>query len=76
MACPWSVILFSEFASLFFYLQVYLNGYHGDCSKMFEVDECDDEAKRLISMTELCLKSAIDICKPNENFSSIGNRNN
>ena len=57
-------------------LQVYLNGYHGDCSKMFEVEECDDEAKRLISMTELCLKSAIDICKPNENFSSIGNRNN
>ncbi|XP_076680640.1 methionine aminopeptidase 1D, mitochondrial [Andrena cerasifolii] len=54
-------------------ITVYLNGYHGDCSKMFEVEDCDDEAKRLISMTELCLKSAIDICKPNENFSSIGN---
>lgn len=40
---------------------------------MFEVEECDDEAKRLISVTELCLKNAIDICKPNENFSSIGN---
>ncbi|XP_076763606.1 methionine aminopeptidase 1D, mitochondrial [Xylocopa sonorina] len=51
---------------------VFLNGYHGDCSKMFEVEECDDEAKRLINATELCLKSAIDICKPNENFSSIG----
>lgn len=52
---------------------VYLHGYHGDCSKMFEVEECDDKAKRLISVTELCLKNAIDICKPNENFSSIGN---
>ncbi|PBC31131.1 methionine aminopeptidase 1D, mitochondrial isoform X2 [Apis cerana] len=52
---------------------VYLHGYHGDCSKMFEVEECDDEAKRLINITELCLKNAIDICKPNENFSSIGN---
>ncbi|XP_017798556.1 PREDICTED: methionine aminopeptidase 1D, mitochondrial [Habropoda laboriosa] len=52
---------------------VYLHGYHGDCSKMFEVEECDDEAKRLISVTKLCLKKAIDICKPNENFSSIGN---
>lgn len=52
---------------------VYLNGYHGDCSKMFEVKECDNEAKRLINVTELCLKTAIDICKPNENFCSIGN---
>lgn len=40
---------------------------------MFEVEECDDEAKQLINVTELCLKNAIDICKPNENFSSIGN---
>ncbi|XP_076240732.1 methionine aminopeptidase 1D, mitochondrial isoform X2 [Calliopsis andreniformis] len=52
---------------------VFLNGYHGDCSKMFEVGECDKEAKRLISVTELCLKTAIEICKPNENFCSIGN---
>ncbi|XP_053975049.1 methionine aminopeptidase 1D, mitochondrial [Hylaeus volcanicus] len=52
---------------------VYLNGYHGDCSQMFEVDECDEEAKRLISVTELCLKHAINICKPNENFCNIGN---
>lgn len=40
---------------------------------MFEVEECDDEGKQLISVTKLCLKNAIDICKPNENFSSIGN---
>ncbi|XP_078035721.1 methionine aminopeptidase 1D, mitochondrial [Augochlora pura] len=51
---------------------VFLNGYHGDCSRMFEVGECDKEAKQLISITELCLQTAINICKPNENFSSIG----
>lgn len=43
---------------------------------MFEVKECDNEAKRLINVTELCLKTAIDICKPNENFCSIGNYHN
>nr|XP_034192026.1 methionine aminopeptidase 1D, mitochondrial [Osmia lignaria] len=53
-------------------ITVYLNGYHGDCSKMFEIEDCDEEAKHLISVTELCLKKAIDICKPNENFSTIG----
>ncbi|CAL7933261.1 unnamed protein product [Xylocopa violacea] len=52
---------------------VYLHGYHGDCSEMFEVEKCDNEAKQLINITKLCLKSAIDICKPNENLSSIGN---
>ncbi|XP_015593730.1 methionine aminopeptidase 1D, chloroplastic/mitochondrial [Cephus cinctus] len=51
---------------------VYLNGYHGDCSTMYQVGEVDDEAKRLIKVTEECLRTAIDICKPNENFSSIG----
>ncbi|KAH0953155.1 hypothetical protein HN011_006826 [Eciton burchellii] len=52
---------------------VYLNGYHGDCSAMFEVGEVDPEGKRLITVTELCLKSAIEICKPNEYFCNIGN---
>lgn len=51
---------------------VFYHGYHGDCSKMFEVGDCDNEAKRLINITELCLMKAIEICKPNENFSSIG----
>ncbi|XP_047357571.1 methionine aminopeptidase 1D, mitochondrial [Vespa velutina] len=52
---------------------VYLNGYHGDCSKTFEVGESDAEGKKLIQVTELCLQSAIKICKPNEKFCSIGN---
>ncbi|KAK2577219.1 hypothetical protein KPH14_003367 [Odynerus spinipes] len=52
---------------------VYLNGYHGDCSKMFEVGQSDFEGKRLIEITEICLQNAIKICKPNEKFCNIGN---
>ncbi|GAB1859255.1 Methionine aminopeptidase [Camponotus japonicus] len=54
-------------------ITVYLNGYHGDCSAMFQVGEVDSEGKRLITITELCLKSAIGICKPDQHFCSIGN---
>lgn len=55
-------------------ITVYFNGYHGDCSTMFNVDGgCDPEGERLITVTELCLMMAIKICKPNENISSIGN---
>ncbi|KAJ8679945.1 hypothetical protein QAD02_015732 [Eretmocerus hayati] len=52
---------------------VYLNGYHGDCSEMYEVGKVDDEGKRLIDVTEICLMKAISICKPNERFCNIGN---
>ncbi|XP_066597864.1 uncharacterized protein [Prorops nasuta] len=54
-------------------ITVYLNGYHGDCSDMFVVGKADEEANRLINITDLCLWEAIKTCKPNENFSSIGN---
>lgn len=52
---------------------VYSNGYHGDCSRTFEVGKCDQQAHDLRYISELCLKKAINICKPNEKFSSIGN---
>lgn len=40
---------------------------------MFQVGEVDLEGKQLITITELCLKSAIEICKPNQHFCNIGN---
>lgn len=52
---------------------MYLNGHHGDCSEMFKVGETDSEADRLISVTELCLDTAIGICRPGEKFCNIGN---
>lgn len=40
---------------------------------MFRVGQVDYEARRLIEVTHDCLNVAINICKPNENFSTIGN---
>lgn len=40
---------------------------------MFQVGEVDSEAEQLIKITELCLHSAIQICKPNQHFYKIGN---
>ncbi|OXU21017.1 hypothetical protein TSAR_011315 [Trichomalopsis sarcophagae] len=51
---------------------VFLNGHHGDCSEMFEVGNVDEEGKKLIEATEVCLQKAISICKPNEKFCNIG----
>lgn len=39
---------------------------------MFKIGEVDSEGKKLITITELCLKEAIQICKPNERFCNIG----
>lgn len=56
----------------FFLIKVFLNGHHGDCSEMFEVGNVDEEGKKLIKATEVCLQKAISICKPNEKFCNIG----
>ena len=40
---------------------VYIDGVHGDCSKTFLVGEVDEEGKRLVSITEECLK--VRLCK-------------
>lgn len=49
-----------------------MNGYHGDCSEMYEIGKVDEKGKHLINVTEMCLKKAISICKPNEKLCSIG----
>ncbi|XP_008545943.1 uncharacterized protein LOC103570115 [Microplitis demolitor] len=53
-------------------ITVYLDGYHGDCSTMFAVGNIDSHAKKLIETTKNCLDAAISICKPNEDFKTIG----
>lgn len=37
------------------FLQVFLNGYHGDCSKTFLVGDVDDPGLHLVHATEECL---------------------
>ncbi len=51
---------------------VFLNGYHGDTSKMFYVGEVSDEAKRLVEATREALAAAIAICAPGVPYNKIG----
>jgi methionyl aminopeptidase len=53
-------------------VQVYLNGFHGDCSAMFLVGEVDEVGQALVKATELSLENAIAICRPGEFFCNIG----
>lgn len=55
---------------------VYLNGYHGDTSRTFLCGDVDDEAKRLVKVTEECLYKAISVCKAGVGFKQIGKRIN
>jgi methionyl aminopeptidase len=47
-------------------------GYHGDCSEMFVVGECDARAQKLIDVTRGALHAAIAACGPGVPFSVIG----
>lgn len=53
--------------------QVFLNGYHGDCSKTFLIGDVDEQGRKLIETTQQCLDEAIAICKPGVKFCAIGN---
>ncbi|XP_026280522.1 methionine aminopeptidase 1D, mitochondrial [Frankliniella occidentalis] len=52
---------------------VYFDGFHGDCSKTFLIGNVDEYGRRLVEVTELCLKNAIEVCKPHVPFTMIGN---
>jgi methionine aminopeptidase len=54
-------------------IQVYLNGFHGDCSAMFLIGDVDKDGQALVKATELSLERAISICRPGEFFCNIGN---
>ncbi|GMH38658.1 hypothetical protein BSKO_06542 [Bryopsis sp. KO-2023] len=51
---------------------VYLNGYHGDCSKMFFIGNVSEEGKRVAEVAKQCRDSAIAICAPGVEFMEIG----
>ena len=50
----------------------YLDGFHGDCSKMFHVGDISVKAKNLINVTKECLNRSIKILKPGIHFGNIG----
>ncbi|XP_068642846.1 methionine aminopeptidase 1B, chloroplastic-like isoform X1 [Aristolochia californica] len=53
---------------------VYLNGYHGDTSRTFLCGNVNEEARRLVQVTEECLEKAISVCKDGVSFKKIGKR--
>lgn len=51
---------------------VYLDGYHGDTSRMFYVGNVDPAAKQLVEVTKQCLDEAIKKCGPGVPYNVIG----
>jgi len=53
-------------------ITVIKNGYHGDTSKMFFVDDVAPHARKLVQVTQECLYKAIDIVRPGITLGDIG----
>ncbi|XP_016975976.1 methionine aminopeptidase 1D, mitochondrial [Drosophila rhopaloa] len=51
---------------------VFLNGYHGDCSKTFLVGDVDERGSFLVEATSSCLDQCISLCGPDVEFKEIG----
>jgi methionyl aminopeptidase len=51
---------------------IFLDGVHGDCSKMFAVGRVDDEGRRLIDVTRQCLELGVEAVVPGRPISDIG----
>ena len=53
-------------------ITVIKDGYHGDTSKMFLIDEVPAHASRLVEVTRQCLYKAIAIVRPGTRLGDIG----
>lgn len=51
---------------------VYLDGHHGDCSRMFFCGEVSEDARRLCEKNREALEAAIAICGPGVPFKEVG----
>ena len=49
-----------------------IDGWHGDTSRMFQIDEISVKAQNLMKITHQCLMEAIGVIKPGEKISQIG----
>jgi methionyl aminopeptidase len=48
------------------------SGFHGDCSRTFEVGSVDERGKYLVHHNEQSLAEAIKVCRPGQKFNEIG----
>ena len=55
---------------------VLYKGYYGDAARTFAVGEVDDEAKRLLKVTEEALRLAVEQVRPGGRLSDIGHASN
>jgi methionyl aminopeptidase len=53
-------------------ISTFLDGYHGDSSRMFTVATVSDEAERLIEATRRALEAGIAECRPGAPLNAIG----
>lgn len=51
---------------------VFLDGYHGDTSRMFASGNVNDESRNLMAATEQCLHAGIAVCGPGVPINQIG----
>lgn len=55
------------------FIQVFYNGFHGDCSTMFLVGDVDERGRFIVEVARKCRDEAIQCCGPNQPFNAIGN---
>lgn len=53
-------------------ITVFLNGFHGDCSRTFLVGSVNEEGKKLVEENREAVTKAISICRPGQKFTEIG----
>lgn len=53
-------------------ITVFLNQFHGDCSRTFLIGDVDERGKYLVHHNEQSLAEAIKVCKPGQSFTEIG----
>lgn len=53
-------------------ITVYLNRFHGDCSRTFMIGDVDERGKYLVHHNEQSLMEAIKVCRPGQCFNEIG----
>lgn len=53
-------------------ITVFLNNFHGDCSKTFLIGDVDERGRYLVHHNEQSLAEGIKVCHPGQRFNAIG----
>lgn len=53
-------------------LQVFYNGFHGDCCETYLVGDVDEAGRHLVEAARKCRDEAVAICAPGVPFAAVG----